>query len=689
MKQYMKGILCGIAIFTVYSVSAQSIQVEGVATGKIAKLLKEVQFVCDGQMQALPLKKEVHTFGGTVKLVEPQFTEIRSGNGKPMYYFLVPNEKITLSIDKPSLQESNLVMTAPKAQQLQKIFDSYLDGLREKGIDTKQRDWQTLVFDDTAAVIHAEKKLTEQLAKNAKLVATVPNFKRDVQLFMKFFRNYISVDSMQLPQLERALQSIKDAKVKPTALNIPFFKEYVTDLTSAYAARTLEKYGFVLDYLKQRNVPQFIASEAIEKYISDTTVKSYFFGEKLRLELATNGLKNEPYINFLVDHSVPSVRESVRSRIELLEANRKPDMNAARKKAFDFLLHDSTGKEYRLADFKGKMLFVDFWASWCAPCKAQNPFQKELEKTYAGKDIVFMNVSLDRSKPDWLKSVKEEDLHGVILHAKGDFRNAFPQAYGIESIPRYMLIDANGYMISDNMMKPQNKKEIMGVFDEELYAKNTAAILEKHFEALGAEVLKAKGLQLSYRQSMVSFNSNIKMSYRYPDHMKTIMKFEENEQMLMILGGEFFTEKYTIMTGDKVVTNLPGQASVKNNWVNKLFGFELFLRSSVNNAVVKFAEENSSGADSSFVLKLIHAGTTEKFYINKRTYLLDKIVLNTVIEPRKGGGTMETFVAYEDYRKVDGLMIPFKINQANINTMKVQEAIVKPMSDDIFTFKVQ
>ncbi|HRF19518.1 MAG TPA: hypothetical protein PK977_15185, partial [Chitinophagaceae bacterium] len=75
----------------------------------------------------------------------------------------------------------------------------------------------------------------------------------------------------------------------------------------------------------------------------------------------------------------------------------------------------------------------------------------------------------------------------------------------------------------------------------------------------------------------------------------------------------------------------------------------------------------------------------EKYYINKKTYLIDKVViLTTNIEPRKGGGYFETFANYEDYRNVNGLMIPFKVNQANIITIKVQNAEVKPIDDKIY-----
>ncbi|MGB3006575.1 MAG: TlpA disulfide reductase family protein [Chitinophagaceae bacterium] len=685
MKRVANAMLvCFLSVASSVSFS-QKITVSGKLTGDIAKRVRQVQFIHDGKLDSLNLHKEDHTFSGDIKLLEPQFVEIKSGNQKPLYFYLVPNEKILITIDKPSLQESIVTISNNKINKLQDIFNTYYSALQEKGIDTKSRDWHQLLFNNNEPLTYAETKLKEQLASNAALVSSVPNFKSDLLLFMKSFRNYTMIDKMSLNEIEKALQELKTAKLKRTALNIPFHKEYLTDLTNAYAARTLEKYGISIDNIKQKYVSQFIAAEAISKYISDTIIRSSLFSEKLRIELPTNGLKNEEYVLYLYENSSQSVKDSYKEKIELLKANKVPDLTAARKKAFNFLLHDSTGKEYKLDDFKGKMLFIDFWASWCAPCKAQIPHQKELEKSYAGKNIVFASVSLDKSKPAWLKSVKEEDLHGVILHAKGDFKNEFPKAYGIESIPRYMLIDANGYIISDNMIRPENKKEIKGIFDDELFGKNTEEILEKHFKALGAEVLKTNGLLMKYRQSVVSFNINGEIYYSFPDKFKNTNQFEETEQMLMILGKEYFTEKYAVMNGEKVTTNNPSLVNLKETWINKLFGLELFLRKTVNNSIIKFAEENETNTDSCYVLKLKYNNTEERYYINKKNYLIDKLKIFTInLEPRKGGGYFETFVNYEDYRNVNGLMIPFKINQANLITIKVQNAEVKPLDKTVF-----
>lgn len=675
-----------ILLLTFSSIAiSQKVSVTGKLTGEIAKMVKEVQFICDGSMQKLTVNKQDLTFTGDIKIKVPQFVEINAGNPKPQSFYLVPNEKLIITIDKPSLHESGISISNDKVQRLQEIFLTYYHALEEKGVNIKIRDWEKLLFVNNTPIDYAETKLNAALEMQKQFAASVPNFISDMKLFSKSFRRLTEIDTLSLQEIEKTLSEIKAANTGITAITIPFYKDYLTDLTNGYAALTLQKYGISHDAIKQKQISQFIAAEAISKYIPSSKIRSYLFSEKLKVELPVNGLKNETYANYLYDNSEQFVKDLYKDKINLLRENKMPDLNAARKKAFDFLLHDSTGKEYRLADFKGKMLFIDFWASWCAPCKAQIPYQKELEKQYAGKDILFVSVSLDKSKVDWLKAVKEEDLHGYILHAKGDFKNDFPKAYGVESIPRYMLIDAAGNIISDNMIKPQNKKEITGIIGEELFAKNTNSILEKHFLATGGENLKNNGVEMKYRQSVMTIASSTQLWYRYPYQFKMINQVEETEQMRMIVGKDLFKELKTVMNGDSVTTNSPSNADIKDNWIGKLYGLELFLRKNLYNSSIKFSEENSNTSDSNYVLKLINKGNIEKYYINKKTFLIDKIVTIAVNQkPRNGGGTFESFVTYDDYRNVNGVMFPFKINMANVSNIRIEKAEVKPIPESVF-----
>lgn len=128
----------------------------------------------------------------------------------------------------------------------------------------------------------------------------------------------------------------------------------------------------------------------------------------------------------------------------------------AGKKAFAFSYPDLNGKHTRLADLQGKIVVLDVWATWCGPCKAEEPFWEELNGAFQGKDVVFVGISMDQDKAKWEKYVPEKKLKGLQLHAGPG--NDLAKAYKINGIPRYLVIDKNGDLISSDAPRPSDPK---------------------------------------------------------------------------------------------------------------------------------------------------------------------------------------------------------------------------------------
>lgn len=133
----------------------------------------------------------------------------------------------------------------------------------------------------------------------------------------------------------------------------------------------------------------------------------------------------------------------------------------------DFTCPNVNGKMVSLSDFKGKVVLVDVWATWCGPCKAEIPYLKQLEEEMKGTDVVFIGVSVDKAedKQKWIDFVKKENLPGIQLHS-ADW-GVMKTGYNIQSIPRFMLFDREGNFISDSAPRPSSP-QLKKILENEL-----------------------------------------------------------------------------------------------------------------------------------------------------------------------------------------------------------------------------
>ncbi len=121
---------------------------------------------------------------------------------------------------------------------------------------------------------------------------------------------------------------------------------------------------------------------------------------------------------------------------------------------------NNDGSTTSLADLKGKFVYIDVWATWCGPCKAEIPFLKEVEETYHGKNIEFVSISVDKAKDykKWKTMIVEKELGGIQLLADKDWNSSFVKAYKISGIPRFILIDPDGNIVSPDAPRPSSPK---------------------------------------------------------------------------------------------------------------------------------------------------------------------------------------------------------------------------------------
>ena len=124
-----------------------------------------------------------------------------------------------------------------------------------------------------------------------------------------------------------------------------------------------------------------------------------------------------------------------------------------------FSYADMKGTLHGLENFKGKYVYVDVWATWCGPCRKELPHLEELQEKYKHSDkIVFTSVSIDQDTDAWRKMVADLEMRGVQLLADAAWQSSIVRDYKITGIPRFLLIDPQGDIISVNAPRPSSER---------------------------------------------------------------------------------------------------------------------------------------------------------------------------------------------------------------------------------------
>lgn len=218
--------------------------------------------------------------------------------------------------------------------------------------------------------------------------------------------------------------------------------------------------SFLTEYLRHMIGQE---RETIPEGMSDFE-KNMWMAEEL-LEGKTLDFARASLINFQLNHG--DFETASEAYHEFSQLSTHPDLTDLLEETYEsalkvspgseapaFTLSDMEGSEVSLSDFRGQVVYLDFWASWCGPCMREVPYAKELKKRFQEhNDLVFLYISVDEDEEAWRNTVENHEIQGVHLNVNG-MRHEVPNSYNVRGVPTFFLIDRDGFILDNNPSRP-------------------------------------------------------------------------------------------------------------------------------------------------------------------------------------------------------------------------------------------
>jgi len=269
----------------------------------------------------------------------------------------------------------------------------------------------------------------------------------------------------------------------PSLDQVPGFFKHIVDnprsfkntflLQDGFGLRFMQSYVFVKQYvLADRSKPRLKAAESINQALS------YFANDTLKGVYLVNNLQLIQGYQSFVEVTDPNkhLLLTPRTRAKYYQQLKAVSAFAKGSHAYNFQYSDPEGKLVSLESLKGKMVVVDLWATWCAPCKEEIPYLEKLQEEFKKEPVAFVSISIDgaNSQQKWLNYVTQHNLGGLQLYTHG--KQDIMEYYNIPTIPRFLVIDKNGDLVSANAPRPSTP-ELKELILNTLAANKTTAVV--------------------------------------------------------------------------------------------------------------------------------------------------------------------------------------------------------------------
>jgi len=438
-----KSIILGLAAMLVMASCQHNKTVTLI--GEIQNYDKTPLLLMDGKISSTPdtIPVQDGRFAVTLHIDNPCIRYLLFGNNRKNL-FLFPGKSLKVTFDAAKMDSSFQYEGSLATENT--LFDSVTKRSYKVNYHFIYTQPVTIVSKYLDSTFAANKKYFQKLVSHKK---TVPDFAEYTEASLDYYCAALKmVLGLQKEVKDSAYYSFIDnlAVENDKCLDLPDYRLFLDYYITLKASRAYDK----LDSIeKQSPDANFDEELHVMENLKNIKVKEYCIFNAIYRRLDYNGVKNfDTYYNYFRKNNTDSVYARQISKLyakKLLLAPGKP--------APEFICVDLDSKEVSLSDFKGHYVYIDFWATWCGPCRQELPKYIQLQSDYKGKNIVFVSISLDDNKNSWKNVVKENRKEGISLFAGS---SDVAKAYQITGIPTFVLIDKEGKIMDSQAPRPSS-----------------------------------------------------------------------------------------------------------------------------------------------------------------------------------------------------------------------------------------
>jgi len=398
-------------------------------------------------------------FSLQLDLIRPSYV-LFSAPGFSWELFLVPGDRVEIKADKDSWIESFEV----RGDRM--VENSFLNVEKKRILDE-------FLWEDLMGLFRKEKlEYLDQIDKGKKaLNAEINDLYKSGNihpLFAKAERSYPEVLSAMLnsnyPRYHMHIHGIQDPgeldfsagemeeqllqtkNDEPELLALSVFRE----LLSMQMYRAFEEY--IEDEVYEGDMSLVLAAQinAIHSFFSHPDIAEFMVYDHIKTSIMVGGPGAiDQFYDHFIEHSnhqeyINDLRASMARWEQIRKGVEVPD----------FAFENADGETVNLSQLRGKLVYIDVWATWCGPCLREHPHWDQLVADFEGENIAFLAVSIDNSKDPWLRMLGEKTMAGLHWFVENNWNSDFAQHFLVQSIPRFILLDEKGRVLEPSAARP-------------------------------------------------------------------------------------------------------------------------------------------------------------------------------------------------------------------------------------------